>query len=61
MDRGAWEAEVHGVSMSRTRLSDFTFTFHFHAFMTLATFPVCRPPGIGVEGRMVRPEAHAPC
>ena len=31
MDRGAWCAEVHGVAKSRTRLSDFTFTFHFHA------------------------------
>ena len=28
---GAWKAEVHGVAESRTRLSDFTFTFHFHA------------------------------
>ena len=31
MDGGAWEAEVHGVAKSRTRLSGFTFTFHFHA------------------------------
>ena len=31
MDREAWWAAVHGVSKSRTRLSDFTFTFHFHA------------------------------
>ena len=31
MDGGAWEAAVHGVARSRTRLSDFTFTFHFHA------------------------------
>ena len=30
-DRGAWWAAVHGVAKSRTRLSDFTFTFHFHA------------------------------
>ena len=28
---GAWWAAVHGVARSRTRLSDFTFTFHFHA------------------------------
>ena len=28
---GAWWAAVHGVAGSRTRLSDFTFTFHFHA------------------------------
>ena len=31
MDGGAWWAAVHGVSKSWTRLSDFTFTFHFHA------------------------------
>ena len=31
MDREAWQATVHGVVKSRTRLSDFTFTFHFHA------------------------------
>ena len=32
MDRGAWWAAVHGVTKSQTRLNDFTFTFHFHAF-----------------------------
>ena len=31
MDRGAWWAAVHGITKSRTRLSDFTLTFHFHA------------------------------
>ena len=31
MDGGAWWAAVHGVAEGRTRLSDFTFTFHFHA------------------------------
>ena len=31
MDGGAWLAAVHGVAKSRTQLSDFTFTFHFHA------------------------------
>ena len=31
MDRGAWKAAVHGVTEGRTRLSDFTFTFRFHA------------------------------
>ena len=31
MDGGAWWAAVHGVAKSRTRLSDFTFSFHFHA------------------------------
>ena len=29
MDGGAWKAAVHGVATSRTRLIDFTFTFHF--------------------------------
>ena len=32
MDGGAWWAAVHGVAKSRTRLSYFTFTFHFHAW-----------------------------
>ena len=31
MDGAAWQAAVHGVPKSRTRLSDFTFTFCFHA------------------------------
>ena len=31
MDPRAWQAAVHGVAQSRARLSDFTFTFHFHA------------------------------
>ena len=31
MDGEAWWAIVHGVAEGRTRLSDFTFTFHFHA------------------------------
>ena len=31
MDGGAWWAAVHGVAKSQTQLSDFTFTFHFHA------------------------------
>ena len=31
MDREAWRAAIHGVANSQTRLSDFTFTFHFHA------------------------------
>ena len=31
MDGGAWKAAVHGVTKSQIQLSDFTFTFHFHA------------------------------
>ena len=31
MDGGAWKAAVHGVAKSQIRLSDFTFTVHFHA------------------------------
>ena len=31
MDGGAWRAAVHGVAEGQTRLSDLTFTFHFHA------------------------------
>ena len=31
MDGGAWWAAIHGVTKSRAQLSNFTFTFHFHA------------------------------
>ena len=31
MDGGAWWAAIHGIAEGRTRLSDFTLTFHFHA------------------------------
>ena len=31
LDGGAWKAAVHGVAEGQTQLSDFTFTFHFHA------------------------------
>ena len=31
MGREAWRAAIHGVAKSRTQLSDFTFTFHFHS------------------------------
>ena len=51
MDGGAWWAAVHGVAGSRTRLSDFTFTFHFHALeKEMATHPsvfAWRIPGTG--------------
>ena len=44
MDREAWWAAVHGVVKSRTRLGDFTFTFHFHALeKEMATPPVFLP------------------
>ena len=40
MDREAWRAAIHGVAESRTRLSDFTFIFHFHALeKEMATHP----------------------
>ena len=51
MDRGAWWAAVHGVAKSRTRLSDFTFTFHFHALekemATHSSVLAWRNPGTG--------------
>ena len=37
MDGGSWWAAVHGVVEGWTRLSDFTFTFHFHALKEMAT------------------------
>ena len=44
MDGGAWWAAVHGVAEGRTQLSDFTFTFHFHALeKEMATTPVFLP------------------
>ena len=54
MDRGAGCAVVHGVAGSRIRLSDFTFTFHFHALETeMATHSsvlAWRIPGTGEPG-----------
>ena len=51
MDGGAWKAAVHGVAKSRTRLSDFTFTFHFHALekemATHSNVLAWRIPGTG--------------
>ena len=51
MDGGAWWAAVHGVAGSRTRLSDFTFTFHFHALekdmATHSSVLAWRIPGTG--------------
>ena len=44
MDGGAWWAAVHGIAEGRTRLSDFTFTFHFCALeKEMATSPVFLP------------------
>ena len=54
MDRGAWWAAVHGVTKSQTRLSDFTFTFHFHALekemATDSSVLAWRIPGMGEPG-----------
>ena len=54
MDREAWHAAVHGVAKSRTRLSDFTFTFHFHALekemATHSSVLARRIPGMGEPG-----------
>ena len=47
-DRGAWWAVVHGVARSRTRLSDFTFTFHFPALeKEMATYSCLENPRDG--------------
>ena len=54
MDGGAWWAAVHGVAKSRTRLSEFTLTFHFHALeKAMATHSSVlgwRIPGTGKPG-----------
>ena len=54
MDRGAWQAAVRGVMKSQTRLSDFTFTFHFHALekemATPSSVLAWRIPGTGEPG-----------
>ena len=62
MDREAWHAAVHGVTKSRARLSDFTFTFHFHALeKEMATHSSVLPwriPGMGEPGRLPSMESH---
>ena len=62
MDGGALYAAVHGVTMSQTRLSDFTFTFHFHALeKEMATHTVVlvwRIPGTGEPGRLPSMRSH---
>ena len=54
MDGGAWWAAVRGVAKSRTRLNDFTFTFHFHALekamATHSSALAWRIPGMGEPG-----------
>ena len=54
MDGGAWWAAVHGVAKSRTRLSDFTFAFPFHALekemATHSSVLAWRIPGMGEPG-----------
>ena len=54
MDGGAWWAAVHGVAEGRTRLSDFIFTFHFHALekemATHSSVFAWRIPGTGEPG-----------
>ena len=51
MDEGAWWAAVHGVAKSRTRLNNFTFTFHFNALekemATHSSVLAWRTPGMG--------------
>ena len=56
MDGGAWWAAVHGVAKSQTRLSNFTFNFHFHALeeemATLSSVLAWRIPGMAGPGRL---------
>ena len=62
MDRGAWKAAVHGVAKSRTRLSDFTFTFHFHALekemASHSSTLAWRIPGTGEPGGLPSMGSH---
>ena len=62
MDGGAWYAAVHGVAKSRTRLSDFTFTFHFHALekemATHSSVFAWRIPGTAEPGGLPSMGSH---
>ena len=62
MDGGAWWAAVHGVAKNRTRLSDFTFTFHFHALekemATHSSVLAWRIPGTGEPGGLPSMGSH---
>ena len=64
MDGGAWLAAVHGVANSRTRLSDFTFTFHFHALekemATHSSVLAWRIPETGEPGGLPSMGSHRP-
>ena len=62
MDAGAWWAAVHGVAKSRTRLSNFTFTFHFHTLekeiATHSSVLAWRIPGTGEPGGLPSMGSH---
>ena len=62
MDREAWRAAVHGVTKSRTQLSDITFTFHFHALekemATHSRVLARRIPGTGEPGGLPSLGSH---
>ena len=62
MDGGAWWAAVHGVTKSRTRLSGFTFTFHFYAWekvmATHSSVLAWRIPGMGKPGGLPSMGSH---
>ena len=62
MDGRAWWATVHGVTKSRTQLSDFTLTFHFHALekemATPSSVLAWRIPGMGEPGGLQSMELH---
>ena len=62
MDGGAWKAAVHGIPEGRTRLSDFTFTFHFHALEkemeTHSSVLAWRIPGTGEPGGLPSMGSH---
>ena len=62
VDGGAWEAAVHGVAEGRTRLSDFTFIFHFHALekemATHSSVLAWRIPGPGEPGELPSMGSH---
>ena len=62
MDGEPWWAAVHGVATSRTRLSDFTFTFHCHAsekeMATHSSVLASRIPGIGEPGGLPSMGSH---